>query len=90
MFLVAGFLRPSVNKESYSLQKKCSVLKSFLFNFMEGANNQSDSSPSAASPPERSTTERTERSVYKLPAVKFLTRPDFFPMLQANEVKSGK
>ncbi|BFZ01841.1 hypothetical protein BsWGS_04881 [Bradybaena similaris] len=49
-----------------------------------GASNQPDQSPSAASPPER-VSERSERSVYKLPAVKFLTRPDFFPMLQANE-----
>ena len=30
--------------------------------------------------------DRPERSVHKFPAVKFLTRPDFFPMLQANEV----
>ncbi|XP_076469581.1 E3 ubiquitin-protein ligase HECW2-like [Babylonia areolata] len=28
----------------------------------------------------------TDRSVYRLPAVRFLTRPDFFPMLQGNEV----
>ncbi|KAK7508593.1 hypothetical protein BaRGS_00000159 [Batillaria attramentaria] len=28
----------------------------------------------------------SERSVYRLPAVRFLTRPDFFPMLQGNEV----
>ena len=27
-----------------------------------------------------------DRSVYRLPAVRFLTRPDFFPMLQGNEV----
>ncbi|GFO08498.1 E3 ubiquitin-protein ligase hecw2 [Plakobranchus ocellatus] len=32
--------------------------------------------------------ERSRHSVYKYPAVKFLTRPDFFPILQANEVCS--
>ncbi|RUS75276.1 hypothetical protein EGW08_016968 [Elysia chlorotica] len=31
------------------------------------------------------TSERSRHSVYKYPAVKFLTRPDFFPILQANE-----
>ena len=42
------------------------------------------------STPDRGTdnrpSERSRHSVYKYPAVKFLTRPDFFPILQANEV----
>ncbi|XP_070210809.1 E3 ubiquitin-protein ligase HECW2-like isoform X3 [Littorina saxatilis] len=38
-------------------------------------------SETAAAPPSDS-----DRSVYRLPAVRFLTRPDFFPMLQGNEV----
>ncbi|CAL1525973.1 unnamed protein product [Lymnaea stagnalis] len=49
-----------------------------------GATNVPDNSPSLASPSEPAT-DRSERSVYKFPAVKFLTRPDFFPMLQVNE-----
>ncbi|GFR91760.1 E3 ubiquitin-protein ligase HECW2, partial [Elysia marginata] len=34
---------------------------------------------------DRPSSERSRHSVYKYPAVKFLTRPDFFPILQANE-----
>lgn len=44
-----------------------------------------DTPPTSSSPADRGS-ERPERNIYKYPAVKFLTRPDFFPMLQANEV----
>ncbi|KAH9520087.1 E3 ubiquitin-protein ligase HW2 [Bulinus truncatus] len=49
-----------------------------------GASNVADVNTSLPSPPEPAL-EVADRSVYKFPAVKFLTRPDFFPMLQVNE-----
>ncbi|XP_005106125.1 E3 ubiquitin-protein ligase HECW2 [Aplysia californica] len=49
-----------------------------------GATAEPEVSASPVSPAEPAP-DRSERSVHKYPAVKFLTRPDFFPMLQANE-----
>uniref|UniRef100_A0A2C9JWF4 HECT-type E3 ubiquitin transferase n=1 Tax=Biomphalaria glabrata TaxID=6526 RepID=A0A2C9JWF4_BIOGL len=50
---------------------------------LHGASNVVHANTNLPSPPEP--VEVTDRSVYKFPAVKFLTRPDFFPMLQVNE-----
>ncbi|KAL8567848.1 hypothetical protein ACOMHN_058970 [Nucella lapillus] len=47
---------------------------------------QPETPPRQSSETNPATPSDTDRSVYRLPAVRFLTRPDFFPMLQGNEV----
>ncbi|XP_046367901.1 E3 ubiquitin-protein ligase HECW2-like isoform X1 [Haliotis rufescens] len=56
----------------------------------ENTSSGSDTaSPGAAAPASTESSPQAmplaERTIHKLPAIKFLTRPDFFPMLQANE-----
>ncbi|XP_055959261.1 E3 ubiquitin-protein ligase HECW2 [Patella vulgata] len=85
--------RPTISSEQrQQLDRRYQSIRRTITQSREqdgGSNTSMDMPPVSTpevSPQSLVTQTPTERSVYKLPAVKFLIRPDFFPMLQGNEL----